>query len=255
MRTDTLAYIQTPGITCGVSKIANSPVKNTSNKLKAYLLRLSYGLAYHLAAPAVYSRQPFVRYPYMYPPSEIIELTRRLLSIKVPGPVVEVGCNQGWTTCFLLEALKEQEINRNYICIDTFAGFLPEDLAVEYKSRGKTVGTYDNDFTISDPKWLEASIKRFGYSNVTLYTADAKTFDYQALGKIAFALIDVDLYQPVKEALKRILPHMAKGGMIVVDDCDGDPRWDGAHQAFVETCKEQNIGIEIACQKLGIIST
>jgi O-methyltransferase len=229
----------------------------TKNKLKSYLLRLFYGLAHKLAAPAVYSRQPFARYPYMFLPSQIMELTRQLLSVKVPGAAVEVGCNQGWTTCFLVEALLEQGVKRDYVCIDTFTGFTREDVAVEYKHRGKTVGSYENDFLINDPEWLKASVKRFGYSNVSVHKADATTFDYQALGKIAFALVDVDLYRPVGESLKRIIPHMAKGGVVVVDDCDDgeDRRWDGAYQAFTEFCKERNIPPEIVNRKLGIIHT
>ncbi len=204
----------------------------------------------------VYSRQPFVRYPYMSSPSEVMELARQLLSVKAPGVVVEVGCNQGWTTCFLVEALRERRIHRDYVCIDTFTGFTPEDVAVECQCRGKAVGSYDEDFAINDKKWLEASIKRSGYSNVTVYKADAKTFHYQALGKIAFALVDVDLYSPVKESLKRILPHMAEGGIILVDDCDGNrSQWDGARQAFLEFCEERNIEPEILCGKLGIIRT
>jgi O-methyltransferase len=227
------------------------------NRLRTSLLRLSYWLAYGLAGPAVYSRQPFVRYPYMFRPSEIMELTKQLLSIEVPGVAVEVGCNQGWTTCFLVEALAEQEVQREYVCIDTFTGFTSSDVAVEYNSRGKAAGTYDGNFVISDPRWLKASLKRSGYSNVSVYIADAKTFDYQALGKIAFALIDVDLYRPVKESLRRIFPHMAKNGIIVVDDCDNamDSPWDGAYQAYVEFCNERNITPEIACKKLGIIRT
>jgi O-methyltransferase len=227
------------------------------NRLKTNLLRLSYWLAYHLAAPAVYSRQPFVRYPYMYPPSEIIELTKQLLSIEVPGAAVEVGCNQGWTTCFLVEALAERGVHRDYVCIDTFTGFTPRDVAVEYESRGKAVGIYDHKFTVNDPQWLKASLKRFGYSNVNVRVADATTFDYRALGTIAFALVDVDLYRPVRESLNRIIPHMAKGGMVVVDDCDNakDSPWDGAYQAFMEFCEERNIMPEIVCQKLGIIRT
>ena len=227
------------------------------NRLKTRLLRLSYWLAHHLAAPAVYSRQPFVRYPYMYSPSELMELTRQLLSVKVPGAAVEVGCHQGWTTCFLVEALREQGLEREYVCIDTFTGFTPEDTAVEYKYRGKAVGTYDDDFVITDPQWLKASVKRLGYSNVSVYAADATTFDYQALGKIAFALVDLDLYRPVKESLKRIITQMARGGVIVVDDCHDaqNPRWDGAYQAFMEFCKERNITPEIVRGKLGIIRT
>ncbi len=228
-----------------------------NSRLKTRLLRSSYWLAYHLAAPAVYSRQPFVKYPYMNPPSELMELTRQLLSVNSAGSVVEVGCNQGWTTCFLVEALVEQGLKRDYVCIDTFTGFTPADVEVEYKFRGKAAGTYDDNFVINHPKWLKASLQRFGYSSVSVHKADATTFDYEALGKIAFALIDLDLYRPVRESLKRIIPQMVKGGMVVVDDCNNaeNGRWDGAHQAFIETCQERNIAPEIVCRKLGIIRT
>ena len=227
------------------------------NRLKTILLNWSYWLAYRLAAPAVYSRQPFVRYPYMNRPSEIMEVTKQLLSVDVPGAAVEIGCNQGWTTCFLLEAMLEQGVKRDYVCIDTFTGFTHEDVDFEYEKRGKANGMYDDNFIINDPRWLDASMKRFGYSNVRVYKADAKNFDYRALGQIAFALVDVDLYRPVKESLERILPQMAPGGVILVDDCCGGEsgRWDGAHQAFKEFCQERSIPPQIVRQKIGIIHT
>jgi hypothetical protein len=150
----------------------------------------------------------------------------------------------------------DRACSKAYVCIDTFAGFTPEDVAAEYKSRGKATGIYDDSFVINDPKWLKASVKRFGYSNVSVYVADATTFDYQALGNIAFALVDLDLYRPVRESLKRVIPHMVKGGIVVVDDCnDSKGPWDGAYQAFMELCKERNIPPEIVCGKLGIIRT
>ena len=98
-------------------------------------------------------------------------------------------------------------------------------------------------------------MKRFGYPNVTVHKADAKNFDYGALGPIAFALVDLDLYRPVKESLERIFPQMAPGGVILVDDCgEGEGgRWDGAYQAFREFCAERNMSPRIVCQKIGII--
>ncbi len=227
------------------------------NRLKSLFLNWSYWLAYRFAAPAVYSRQPFVRYPYMYKPSEIMEVTKQLLSVDVSGVAVEVGCNQGWTTCFLLEAMMEHGVKRDYVCIDTFTGFTKEDVNFEYANRGKTNGMYDDIFIINDPLWLDASMKRFGYSNVRVHKADAKNFDYRALGPIAFALVDLDLYRPVKESLERIFPQMAPGGVILVDDCgEGEGgRWDGAYQAFREFCAERNMSPRIVCQKIGIIRT
>jgi len=225
-------------------------------KLKTHILRLFYWMAYRLAAAAIYTRHPFVRYPYMNRPSELLELTQQLLAVRAPGAAVEVGCNQGWTTCFLLEALREHGVRRDYVCIDTFNGFTPEDVRFECEVRGKANGLYDDSFLINNPAWLQASLFRFGYTNVSVQKADAKHFDYRALGRIAFALVDVDLYRPVRAALERILPNMAQGGVVMVDDCDTrDDRWDGAYRAYVEICKERDIRPEIVCHKFGIIRT
>ena len=226
------------------------------NKIKTHALRISYWLAYRLASAAIYTRQPFARYPYMNSPSELLEVTKQLLSVQASGAAVEVGCNQGWTTCFLVEALAEQGVQREYVCIDTFNGFTQEDIGFECKFRGKTAGLYEDSFLINDPEWLKASLARFGYGNVVVQKADATTFDYRALGQIAFALVDVDLYRPVRASLERILPNMARGGVVMVDDCDlRDKRWDGAYQAYEEVCEEWNIRPEIVCHKFGIIRT
>jgi predicted O-methyltransferase YrrM len=203
---------------------------------------------------AVYSRQPFVRYPYMYEPSHLIALNDLLLSIQVPGAAIEVGCNQGWTTCWLLEALREAGINRPYHCLDTFTGFLAEDVAVEVNDRGKTAGAFAENFAVNDQRWLDESLRRFGYTNVTTHKADASTFNYTTIGPIAFALIDVDIYRPVKLSLQLVLPCMVKGGLVVVDDCDPKHAlWDGAYQAYTEICRENGLSVEILGGKLGVI--
>jgi hypothetical protein len=203
---------------------------------------------------AVYSRQPFVRYPYMFEPSHLIALSNLLLSVQVPGAAIEVGCNQGWTTCWLVEALREAGINRPYHCVDTFTGFLAEDVAVEVNDRGKTGGAFTNHFAANDQRWLDASLRRLGYTNVKTHKADASNFDYRAIGPIAFALVDVDIYRPVKLSLERVLAGRVKGGVIVIDDCDpSHALWDGAYQAYMEICREHSLPVEILGGKLGVI--
>jgi len=217
---------------------------------------MAYRLAHRFAPALVFRRHPFVRYPYMNSPSELLELTKQLLSVQALGSAVEVGCNQGWTACFLLEALIERGVKRDYVCIDTFSGFSGEDLEFEYEARGKPSGLYDGLFSINDPEWLKAAMSHAGYPNVSVRKADAATFDYRTLGPIAFAFVDLDLYRPVRASLERILPNMAPGGVIVVDDCNSrDTLWDGAYQAYSEVCREHNIESEIVCQQLGIIHT
>jgi hypothetical protein len=192
----------------------------------------------------------------MIPPGALFELTRQLLSVSVPGAAVEIGCHQGWTTCFLVEALMEKGINRKYVCIDTFNGFNPKDTEFEYRVRTKAVGLYDNFFVITDPSWLKASLSQFGYFNATVRKTDATTFDYRTLGPIAFAFVDVDLYRPVRESVKRVRPNMVPGGVILIDDCDPtNGYWDGAYQAYTEACEEYSIKPEILCERFGVIHT
>ena len=94
---------------------------------------------------------------------------------------------------------------------------------------------------------------RAGYTNIKSFKADASTFDFAAFAPIAFALIDVDIYRPVKLSLQHIHPHMSKSGVIVVDDCSADGIWDGAYQAYMEFCSERGLAPEIVCGKLGLI--
>jgi hypothetical protein len=230
-------------------------VKSFISSLKTKYIKALYRVAslppFRLAA---YSRQPFVCYPYMYLPSHLVALNNLLLSVRVPGAAIEVGCNQGWTTCWLVEALREAGIQRPYHCLDTFTGFLAEDVAVELNNRGKAAGAFAGYFLLNDQRWLDASLRRFGYDNVKTHKADASAFDYRAIGPIAFALVDVDIYRPVKLSLGRVLPCMAKGGVIVVDDCDPKhPLWDGAYQAYIEICRENSLPVEIVGGKLGVI--
>ena len=72
-----------PGLAPSIAAESRLSLMRVKNRFKTYVLRLSYWLAHYLAAPVVYSRQPFVRYPYMFPPSELMELTRQLLSVNL----------------------------------------------------------------------------------------------------------------------------------------------------------------------------
>jgi SAM-dependent methyltransferase len=220
--------------------------------IKTSLIKAYYKLAFHLARPALYTRQPFVIYPYLFSPRQLQELASQLLDAKCEGSVVEVGCSQGWTTCFLNEAMREARVERPYICIDTFRGFLKEDIHFENEKRGKKE-SYEADFTLNDKKWFDTSMQRAGYKNVRSYQADAATFDYASLGPIAFCLLDLDLYRPMKRSLSSIYSCLSSGGTIVVDDCKDDYKWDGAFQAYSEFCQERGKERDVVFGKLGII--
>ncbi|MFO1393254.1 MAG: class I SAM-dependent methyltransferase [Steroidobacteraceae bacterium] len=231
------------------------PRASKVTRMKECLMRFMFDVAFRIpfARDALYSRQPFPRWPYMYSPIQMETLSRLLLSTTVPGSVVEVGCNQGWTSAYLLQVLKQANIDRQYVGIDTFAGFLRQDIEAEY-GRGKTRGTYDNYFMVCKKHWYDYSLRREGHQNVRSYQADAATFDYGVVAPIAFLLIDVDLYRPVLLTLRAAWKHLSPGGVIIVDDCDpASALWDGAHQAYVEFCAEVGVEPEIFVGKLGVL--
>jgi predicted O-methyltransferase YrrM len=173
---------------------------------------------------------------------------------EVPGTVVEAGCFAGATTVFLSEHLKDIG-PRRYVAIDTFEGFTDSDVAHEIDKRGKSgeSATLASGFRMNQRKWVERSLAIAGHAGVEVVQADAGTLDYTKFGPIAFALIDVDLYQPVARALARITPLMSKGGRIVVDDCRPGHVYDGALQAYQEWCDANGRQAEIVKGKLGVL--
>ncbi len=83
--------------------------------------------------------------------------------------------------------------------------------------------------------------------------ADIKTYDMEPLSPISFCLIDVDLYLPVKAALEKVVRLMHPGGIVVVDDCQEHPLWDGALQAYQEFTSEHGIDPKIVEGQFGLV--
>ena len=196
------------------------------------------------------------RYPYNFRPKQLAFLVEMLDGVEeIPGSIVEVGCFTGATTIFLSEHLRDQGRSRRYVAIDTFAGFLHDDVEHEINVRGKTADreAFATGFVLNDRNWVRRSLDLSGHSEVDLVEADAATLDYRRFAPIAFALIDVDLYRPVAAALAAIAPCMTKGGRIVVDDCRPDHAYDGALAAYTEWCRDSRRQPEIVHGKLGVI--
>ena len=68
---------------------------------------------------------------YRYPPiglqPERLQLWLRTLieTSAVEGDVVEIGCSLGGTAAFSWRMLRNLGIAKRYVCVDTFAGFVP----------------------------------------------------------------------------------------------------------------------------------
>lgn len=195
----------------------------------------------YMFAPIIY------RYPPIgLQPSELgIYLQELLNRSRVPGDVAEIGCSVGGTACIASALVKKYTPTKNYICYDTFNGFVKEQIEVDISR-----GTPENraSFFAGNSYKLVRRILDLHYCNeVRLVEGDiAKISDDKLSSRYSVVLLDVDLAEPTYIALKRIYPRLSDGGIILIDDCrqDRDQRWK-AFLGYQRFCEENALAPQI----------
>ncbi len=211
-------------------------------------------VGFQLAALTPLRKYLYYRYSYSFSPGQLCFLVDCLnRTAHVEGSVAEIGCAYGQTTVFLDRHLTAMNDARPYVCIDTFEGFTLEDRDFEERARGKSSAGYRYCFADASMKGFRRTLALNGVTRVTPVQADIKAYDMDALPAISFCLIDVDLYLPVKAALDKVMSRMSLGGIVVVDDCQPHPLWDGALQAYEEFTSEHRIEPRIVEGQFGLI--
>ena len=154
--------------------------------------------------------------------------------------ICEIGVGGGYTSTFLLEHLRSTGNPAAMVLSDTFSGFTRRSVAYEVELRGKRKAEIDW-FKHGSAQHFEKHLRRLGYDNFRVIAGDCEQVDWAAVGPIAVALLDVDLYLPTRGALEQIWAQLTPGGVILVDDCQPDQRWDGALQAYREFIEEHGL--------------
>lgn len=181
-----------------------------------------------LAAPVVYRRpvsglQPVRLYQYL----DALYHRRDL-----EGSVVEIGCHLCGTSAIASKFLAQIDAPKEYLCIDTFGGFVEEHAA----SDGRLGMRAENRrmFAGNSIELASSLLRRYGAAErVRLRQADISTIDPASLpATISVCLVDVDLEQPVHDALDAVFPRMVPGGVILVDDCPETSSWVGARRGY-----------------------
>jgi O-methyltransferase len=223
--------------------------KTVSAKARVFAATSVKSLAYHTGL----HRLLFYRYDYMFRPAELSLLVSCLTQTNcLKGPILEIGCAAGHTTVYLNKHLDDLKDSRDYICIDTFAGFTEDDIAVEV-NRGKDANEYASLFRSYRKEWFDTTMSNNHISRVTSIQADVNEFDFSEFKQISFCLIDVDLTRPVQRSLEEVLPRMAPGGIIVVDDGTPRVKFDGALAGYLDIVERHQFPIDIRLDKLGFI--
>lgn len=165
--------------------------------------------------------------PLRYPqPSPMLNVERLYLYLdalhktrEVSGDAVEVGCFQGATAAFAHRFLAGIGVTRKYLCIDTFGGFPKEQFAAD--AALGTEAFLEPAFAANSQKLVRKLLDMWGCEEIQLLKSDIVQLPPDNLPeKIAIALIDVDIAEPTKAALQKIMPRMSPGGIILIDDCD-----------------------------------
>lgn len=198
------------------------------------------------------------RYGYSFNAVQLTFLCECLQRTRsVPGSIVEVGTAAGRTALFLNNYLTAAGIEKPYIAVDTFSGFVQRDIEYEVRTRGKHEYDYHGIRGFRDNKqsWFDATMRRHKFSHVRSIRADVNDYDLRTLGTISFCLLDVDLYRPMKKALSELYESLSVGGIIVVDDASADDaRFDGALQAYREFMHSIHQPEQIVHTKLGLVT-
>lgn len=146
----------------------------------------------------------------------ILELAAECLS--VPGDFVEFGCYKGDTSLLLAELLVEKSVDKGAKKLwiyDSFEG-LPEKTCQDESVLGE-------DFKGGELFVTKREVKeRFLRSGLPVpvvkkaWFKDLRPEDLPE--KIAFAFLDGDFYESIRDSLRLVAPRMTPNGVLIVHD-------------------------------------
>jgi predicted O-methyltransferase YrrM len=194
------------------------------------------------------------RYPYNLDPYQLAFLVQSIESTRhLSGSIVEIGVARGMTTVLLNTHLQVTSDKRNYLCVDTFEGFIEQDIAHEINRRGKKQHRAYKGFSYNDVNVFKKNMTALGFQNIKVLKKDVNDLSEGDLGPISVALIDVDLYKPTLSALRVTFKCLEPSGVILVDDVMDGSVFDGAAQAYKEFCTEAGLSPVVIGRRSGVI--
>ena len=148
-------------------------------------------------------------------------------SLSVEGNFFECGVDRGGSAIFLADLMRGK--GKKLFLFDTFSG-MPE---CEVEKDFHKVGDFP-DSLLPALRNVLSGVDFIEYKQGFI----PDTFKGMENEKIAFAHVDVDSYQSVKDCLEFIFPRMVKGGVILIDDY-GQPTTIGCILATDEYFKDK----------------
>ena len=138
-----------------------------------------------------------------------------VLRADVVGDVVELGCYVGTTSVFIRRLLDVTQQKRAFHVYDSFEG-LPPKSAQDSSSVGDAFVA--GELAVSKKQFMQA-FARAGLAAPIVHKGWFNQLESADLpDSIAFAFLDGDFYESIRDSLQLVVPRMSNGGTIVVDD-------------------------------------
>ena len=180
--------------------------------------------------------------------ARIVEMARGQLACE--GDFVEMGCYRGDTSLLLAEVVEksvENPVKKLWI-YDSFEG-LPEKKAEDASALGREFRGGELAVTKREVK------ERFLRAGLKVPVIRKAWFSELTPGdlpeRIAFAFLDGDFYESIRDSLGLVGPKMSRGGVIMVHDY-GNPALPGVKKAVDEWRQGRELKTEI-CQSMIIM--
>ncbi|HSX16160.1 MAG TPA: TylF/MycF/NovP-related O-methyltransferase [Candidatus Saccharimonadales bacterium] len=134
---------------------------------------------------------------------------------KLDGAVVEFGCYIGTTSLFVRRLLDACGDAREFHVYDSFEGLPPKTAADESRAGEQFQA---GELAVSKKQFLQ-QFQKAGLRPPIVHKGWFKDLTVADVPeKIAFAFLDGDFYESIRDSLKLVLPRMQQGGVIIIDD-------------------------------------
>lgn len=168
----------------------------------------------------------------------LFHFANEVIAHDVPGDFVEVGCHTGYSSVVLQKVLRDEAPSRTLHVYDSFEGLPPV--------HEKDLGAYEQGEMSASLTSFEHTLTSVGLALPVIHKGWFKdTLPTGLPDRIAFALLDADLYESTLTALEHVYPRLSKGaiGMFHV-------YWDeGVYQPPTRSLKYLSPGVKRAADE------
>jgi hypothetical protein len=171
----------------------------------------------------------------------LYEAVRYVERRRVPGAIVECGVWRGGSMMAAAKTLLDlRSTSRDFYLFDTFSG-MTEPSSLDRDLRGASAAELLERSTKASNIWAYAplddvrrNMAATGYPIERMHFIVGRVEDTLPAGapeQIAILRLDTDWYESTRHELRHLVPRMADGGVLIIDDYG---HWQGARQAVDE---------------------